>query len=106
MAILWLDDIRDPNEHGYVGAVWARTYEEAVAALRTGTISRCSLDHDLNVSQTLGTYTEGERTGYHVLCFLEENPQYLPPLGIRVHSMNPAGRYRMERLVEKLYSTY
>jgi len=99
MAILWLDDVRDPARHGYAGAVWAKTYLEAILALKTRTISKASLDHDLSIEQTLG-FEDKMPTGYDVVVWLCQNPEYWPPLGVRVHSANPVGRARMEKLIE------
>lgn len=101
---LWLDDFRNPKDHGYLDYVWVQTAEACIEHLRSGKVFKASLDHDLNVDQTLGKYEPGAATGYDVLCWLEEHPQYLPPGGIRVHSQNPVGRQRMEKLVERLYS--
>lgn len=46
---LWLDDVRDPVQHGALGYVWVRTVPEAQAALETGLVRRASLDHDLGL---------------------------------------------------------
>jgi len=104
---LWLDDIRDPRKHGCGDYVWAKTYHEAIAVLQTGQVTTCSLDHDLNIEQTMQVWgpatTSEEKTGYDVLRWLEQNPKFIPPDGIRVHSLNPSGRLRMEKLIERLY---
>lgn len=42
-------------------------------------------------------------TGYDLLCWLEENPQYWPHKEPAVHSANPAGRARMLQVVRKRY---
>lgn len=99
---LWLDDIRNPSDHGYIGWVWVKTADECIAALLRGDVEMASLDHDLSVEATLGHPAEGEKTGYHVCCFLEENPHLIPPWGVTVHSMNPAGRKRMTLVLEKI----
>lgn len=106
---LWLDDIRDPVKFGCRGFVWAKTAEEAVAYLKSGEVTYASLDHDLTEKQmVLGGYLgiihdDGVKSGYDVVCWLEQNPQYLPPDGINLHSANPAGRDRMRQVIEKLY---
>ncbi len=90
---LWLDDIRDPAKHGRIGWTWAKTYDEAIAALVTGDVVEASLDHDLTIQQTIGN-ADGERTGYDVVCWMEERGIY-PRDGVHVHSMNPSGAARM-----------
>jgi hypothetical protein len=45
---LWLDDVRHPWAHGCLGWTWAKTAEEAIAALVTGQVTQASLDHDLH----------------------------------------------------------
>lgn len=102
MANLWLDDVRQPWKFGKLGWEWCKNYEQAVALLKTGKVQKASLDHDLDPWATIGEKPH-EKTGYDVLCWLEQHPQYLPPEGITVHSFNPAGRARMEKLVDRLY---
>ncbi len=101
--ILWLDDIRQPWKHGYVGAEWAKTAEQAIAILKTGKVTFASLDHDLSEAATLGKAAPGEKTGYSVICWLEENPEFWPEDGVKVHSMNPAGAARMRAVIEAHY---
>lgn len=93
---LWLDDRRNLNEHGAIGAVWVKTYEQAVALLVTGAVEVASLDHDLTLSQTLG-FTDSERTGYDVLVWMEENNIW--PERVLIHSQNASGRIRMLQVV-------
>lgn len=100
---LWLDDIRDPQKHGYLVADWVKTADEAITALKTGRYDFASLDHDLSVEATLGTPAPDERTGYTVVCWLEENPQYWPQYGTRVHSMNPVGKQKMLLVIHQHY---
>jgi hypothetical protein len=106
---LWLDDIRDPAHLGRPDWVWAKTAKEAVDLFRTGDVSIASLDHDLSEGQmVLGgylgkIYEDGQMSGYDVVLFLEQHPQYWPELGVRVHSANPAGKARMEQVIIKWY---
>ncbi len=99
---LWLDDIRDPNNHGCIGWTWVKTADEAIALLETGTVRRASLDHDLTVDQTLGR-VDREPTGYTVVCWMERNNVW-PPEGVKVHSQNPVGRANMEVVIRRAYS--
>jgi hypothetical protein len=99
---LWLDDVRDPAKHGYIGFTWVKTADEAIALLRTGEVERAFLDHDLSEDATMGTPKPGETTGYTVVCWMEENDVW-PPRGVRVHSMNPVGKRRMESVIHKHY---
>lgn len=106
MRVLWLDDIREPWKHGYINADWVKTAAEAIAALQTMKYDFASLDHDLSeehypwacddITRTIGT-------GYDVICWLENNPEFWPPRGVRVHSANPVGRERMQVVVERHY---
>lgn len=98
--ILWLDDIRDPAKYGYVGAVWCKTAEEAIDLLKTGKVTFASLDHDLSVQATLGMPKRGEKTGLTVVLWMEAN-QVWPKNGVRVHSVNPEGRAKMERVISR-----
>ena len=94
---LWLDDVRKPERVGPIWAedwTWAKTAEEAIELLKTGRVKTASLDHDLG---------EG-LTGYDVMLWLEEHLGELPELPlIVVHSMNPVGKERMQRLYDRLW---
>lgn len=62
---LWLDDIRDPHDHGAIGYTWVKTAEEAIAALKTGRVRFATLDHDLSVEgQIRCQYDGGEGRAY------------------------------------------
>ncbi len=93
--ILWLDDVRPPWKFGYLGAEWVKTADEAIVLLRTGQVTRASLDHDLSVEATMGKVKPGEKTGYDVVLWLEEHPEFFPRDGVLVHSANPVGKQRM-----------
>lgn len=86
---LWLDDLRTPPP----GWTWAKTFDEAVEILKTGLVVAASLDHDLGL----------EKTGYDVVCWMEENDVW-PKNGVSVHSMNPVGRAKMQVVIENNYS--
>jgi hypothetical protein len=96
---LWLDDIRDPMHYGYIGWHWVKTADEAIAALATGEVDQCSLDHDLDMSATIGREPT-EKTGYDVVCWMEETGNW-PKQKPRVHSMNPVGAARMRQAIER-----
>jgi len=103
--VLWLDDIRPPWRHGYIGAEWCKTAEAAIEILKTGRVTFASLDHDLTEAATMGQPAPSEKTGYDVCLFLAEHPEYFPKDGVRVHSLNPNGKLRMQRLLEKIQSS-
>lgn len=122
IMILWLDDVREPWKHGYGGAIWAKTYDSAVAALQTGDVAFASLDHDIGACEDcvkagyhIGDMKTSETTfynrcphaksGYDVVCWMEEHDVW-PPNGVVVHSMNPVGRARMESVIKQHYSKY
>lgn len=106
---LWLDDIRDPEHYGKSDWVWVKTATDAIDQFRTGQVEEASLDHDLTDEQMvkggiLGqVYEDGHKSGYDVVCWLEQHPEFWPPEGVRVHSANPAGRRRMLQVVDKHY---
>jgi hypothetical protein len=104
---LWLDDVREPWKHGHIGAVWVKTADEAIEILKTGKVDAASLDHDLaeehypwNCAELPGP---GEKTGYDVVLWLEQNPEFWPQRGVSVHSMNPAGGPRMRQVIDAHY---
>ena len=104
---LWLDDVRDPMAHVGPGWTWVKTADEAIAMLRTGRVSRASLDHDLSDKATACAATgrpmpRGERTGYTVVCWMEEHGIW-PPDGVTCHSANPVGRARIMAVVDRHY---
>lgn len=101
---LWLDDIREPWKHGCLGWEWVKTADEAIALLATGKVTEASLDHDLSEQATMGMPGPGEKTGYTVCCWMEANNVW-PVDGIKVHSMNPVGRQRMQAVIDKHYSS-
>ena len=107
---LWLDDIREPWKFGRLGWTWVKTAKAAIEAFKTGEVEEASLDHDLSEDQMvqggfLGkVFEDGKGTGYDVVCWLEENPQYWPKGGVVVHSANPAGKERMIKVLDKIYS--
>jgi hypothetical protein len=98
---LWLDDIRDPEHYGCAGWHWAKTADEAIAALQTGKVTEASLDHDLSIDAMMGA-VDGETTGYDVVRWMEQHDVW-PRDGVRVHSMNPVGRRRMEAAIQRHY---
>lgn len=102
-TILWLDDIREPWKHGYGGSTWVKTADEAITALKTGRFTFASLDHDLSVEATMGTPAPDERTGYTVILFLEEFPEYWPVDGVRVHSLKTSGKLKMQAAIHRYY---
>jgi len=91
---LWLDDVRDPLQYGRIGWMWVTTAEDAIAVLKTGAVTQASLDHDLSAMASIGQPAIGEKTGYTVVLWMEENNVW-PKDGVEVHSMNPAGAQRM-----------
>lgn len=92
---LWLDDAR-PAPEGFDTVV--STAKDAIAAIKSGKVTYCSLDHDLSYVPPDPTVYNGiEGTGYEVASFIEEAAYYgtLPRLKWTVHSANPAGAARM-----------
>jgi hypothetical protein len=84
---IWLDDERNPADHGKSDWTWIKTAEEAISLLKAGIVENISLDHDL------GT----ELTGYDVAAWIERAAfdKNVPPLAWFIHTANPVGRKRM-----------
>lgn len=101
---LWLDDIRDPVKFGASGFTWAKNVHEAIQLLKTGQVTVASLDHDLGMEYDEETETVIELpTGYKLVCWLEEHPEYWPVDGVTVHSQNPVGRNKMYQVIDRHY---
>jgi len=108
--VIWLDDVRDPKDHG-VEALWVKNFEEFQAAVRAEHPHMVHFDHDLgneyHWNETHPMNEDGtspdeheilydkfqEMTGYHAAkwlvdyCMINELP--LPRWN--VHSMNVVG---------------
>lgn len=102
MKTLLVDDSRDVD---YVNKGWnvqitdvARTFAEGINALKDGPIDTLLLDHDLACFDDEGN----ELTGYKVMLFLEEHPEYRPSRVLLVTS-NPVGRAKMQTVIDKIY---
>lgn len=98
MKVLLIDDVRLPS---YIASTYgidvtdvAKNYEQGIEKLKEGGWDLLCLDHDLG-----GIDSE---TGYDVMCFLEENQQYLPK-DILFVTANPVGRKNMLMVYRKLY---
>jgi hypothetical protein len=93
MSTLLIDDIRNLPADAV-----ARTYDAGIALLKSQKWNILLLDHDL------GDYKDGkERTGYDILCWLEEHPEYLPG-GIVIVTDNASAYSRMKLVRKKLYN--
>lgn len=75
--------------------------------LATGKYDFASLDHDLAPEHypwsEVNPEAYVEATGYSVVCWLEEHPEFWPERRVCVHSANPAGRARMIQVVRAHY---
>jgi len=100
---LLIDDERSedsPNIQRRVNVI-ARNYWEGVRQLQVnGGWDLLLLDHDL------GSYEDPndghtEKTGYDIMCFLEEFPQFMPKK-IELVTSNPQGRKRMQQVIDAI----
>lgn len=104
MRNLLIDDLREvAHIHAKYGIALnanevARTFAEGINSLKAGKIDTLLLDHDLGCFDDEGN----ELTGYKVMLFLEEHPEYLPNRIVLVTS-NPVGRAKMQTVIDKLY---
>ncbi len=87
---LLIDDMRDFNCDKTV-----KTFEEGIKALQEEIWDIVYLDHDLGLG----------KTGYDIVCWLENNKQFLPKKIILV-TQNPVGRKNMEVVINKLYKEF
>ena len=95
MRILAIDDTRELTE----AHVLVRNYNEGIRQLENnGPWDLLLLDHDLASFDESGR----EKTGYDVMCWLEQNQDKLPSK-IECVSANPVGRARIVALCVKLY---
>jgi len=105
MKSILIDDIRSIDAD-----VICRTFETGINALKTlDPFGILYLDHDLGQLDDDGNdlfcMIDGHpyrANGYGVVCFLENNPQFLP-IEIRIVSSNPVGRKKMQAVIDKLY---
>jgi len=104
MKSLLIDDLRVPGDDGNkkniaADCVVARNYADGIKLLQEEHWDVLYLDHDLaDFSGAEGK----EMTGYHILCWLEEFPQYLPRQEIIIVSDNSSGMIRMRMVIKKL----
>lgn len=104
---LWLDDIRDPANHGRAGWTWVKTADAAIEKLQTGKVEKASFDHDLTMAQMIKggfngqIYDDGNKSGYDVVLWLKENPHFMPS-SVYVHTQNPAGSERMKSVLDSI----
>jgi hypothetical protein len=101
---LWLDDVRHPWAHGCLGWTWAKTAEEAIAALVTGQVTQASLDHDLHWEHYPGSGTPPSAykhlTGMAVVEWMRDHNVW-PRDGVAVHSQNPEKGRAMKKLIHE-----
>lgn len=93
MRTLLIDDIRNLEAD-----VIARNYTEGIKQLKfNGSWDLLLLDHDLASFDTKGK----EFTGYDIMCWLEENNEFLPK-EIRCVSDNPVGRDKINMVIKAI----
>ena len=113
MINLWLDDDlrnRKPPSFIHCGLiwVWAKTADEAIEYLKTGTVEFASLDHDLADEHYFAYHGQvdpkdfKEKTGMSVLNWMEENAVW-PKEGVRIHTMNPGKKLEMLEIINRAY---
>jgi hypothetical protein len=90
---LWLDDLRQPPAHWK----WAKDIEKAKQYFTSPQheVMIMSLDHDLG---------DDVPTGYDLVSWMADNDKW-PTEAIYLHTSNPAGRKRMENVIN-IHSPY
>lgn len=93
---------------------WVKTADEAIEALKTGTVEFASFDHDLSEEHYYRYFaaernggelnTDGckEKTGYDVMLWMKENNVW-PKDGVRIHTMNTVRKPIMIEMVQQQY---
>lgn len=98
---LWVDDVRDPVDHGFTGWTWAKSFDQAVQYFIHYKVIEASLDHDLGQLSAMGIATHNEKTGYDLVCWMEEHNIY-PMYGCYIHSQNPVGAQKMRVVLDRI----
>lgn len=100
---VWLDDIRNPARYGCIGWIWVENADAAIRLLASGLVTEISLDHDLALEHypfsEVPEKDYKEKTGYDVICWMEENNVW--PEKVYIHTMNPVGRVRMQAVLDR-----
>jgi Cyclic-phosphate processing Receiver domain len=91
---VWLDDLR-PAPPGF--DVHVTTANEAIALLKTGSVTHLSLDHDLGDPANGTGYEVARWVEEHAFRWAEQAADGLPPLTWNIHSQNPVGVENMTR---------
>lgn len=63
----WLDDIREPWKHGCLGWTWAKTADQAIEYLKTGTVTEASLEW-----QRLGCQRKTKKLGTQIAAMVKK----------------------------------
>ena len=110
MINLWLDDNRPAPE----GWVHVTTVHEAIALIKSGQVQKASLDHDLGLcSPCVERYKQLDAkparnctcmTGYKLCLWMADNNKW-PKEKPTVHSANPVGKFAMEAIIERYWSS-
>jgi hypothetical protein len=89
MSKMWFDD---SEARGCPkGWVWARNVDEAIEILKTGEVTECSLDHDMDEEVCPG-YFSSPLTGSDLVRWMTKHlPPESWPHTIRIHSRNMGG---------------
>lgn len=90
---LWLDDRRDPARFGHEDWFWVKDPDEAIGLFQYADVECASLDHDLG---------RDIPTGYDVMRWLEQHPEFYPKGGVRIHTGNSVGAKRMFQVIQKM----
>lgn len=92
LRTLLIDDMRTLDVTRIV-----KTFDEGIRELQFGgPWDILYLDHDLGEP-------DPKKTGYGVMCWLEENTEFLPK-EIKLVTSNPVGRKQMEVVLSRVYA--
>lgn len=101
MKILLVDDLREidfiKKKYGVEVTHVARSYSEAIHLITNFQWDVICMDHDLASYDEAGL----EKTGVHVLNYIEENIQFAPKAFLIV-SDNPVGRKNMAMVIDSI----
>lgn len=107
MRVLLIDDVRKPayilDKYGIAVTDIAESYTSGIGMLTNNPpYDLLCLDHDLSSYLEIDGKVV-EKTGYDVMCFLEQNPEYMPK-DILFVSANPVGVENMKRVYDSIKS--
>lgn len=96
--VLWLDDIRDPNDYLEEDFTWVKNFKDFIECFEYLINKYSSEDIILDLDHDLGDDKTGYDCAWYVVNFCINNNLPLPEY--RVHSQNPIGAENIKKLFD------